>query len=152
MEDRDREMLIRVEQQLVNATQNQSQILEDLREIFKRLEQDSKVVTTVSGDLKAHLESSNIRWSNMEKLLTELERKILALDRKVDKNSDDITSEREERNQAITNEREARSKEDKERETFETEFKASFKTISWIVGALSSIAIIVSAIAVFLPK
>lgn len=150
MEDRDRDMLIRVEQQLANASQNQKTISEDLRDIFNRLERDSKMVTTISGDLKAHLESSIIRWTNLEKALSELERRLGGIEDKIDMNADNITIEREERTDAITSEREERSKDNKQRENFEQGVKASVNTISWIIGALAGIATIISVVALFI--
>ena len=150
MEERDRDMLIRVEQQLANASQNQKTILEDLRDIFNRLERDSKMVTTISGDLKAHLESSVIRWSNLEKSLFELERRLGGIEDKIDSNADNITVEREERTDAITSEREERSKDNEERKNFEQSVKASVNTISWIIGALAGLATIISVAALFI--
>lgn len=148
MEDRERDMLIRVEQQLANASQNQKTILEDLREIFSRLERDSKMVTSIAGDLKAHLESSVIRWSNLEKRLSEMERRLEGIEKKIDFNADCITAEREERTEAITAEREGRVKDREEQGKFEQSVKASFNTVAWIVGALASIATIISVFGV----
>jgi chromosome segregation ATPase len=148
MEDRDRDMLIRVEQQLANASQNQKTILEDLREIFNRLERDSKLVTSISGDLKAHLESSVIRWSNLEKRLSEMERRLEGIEKKIDFNAESITMEREERTEAVTAEREGRAKDNEERKNFEQSVRSSFNTVAWIIGALASIATIVSVLGI----
>jgi len=150
MEERDRDMLIRVEQQLANASQNQTTIISDLREIFNRLERDSKMVTTISGDLKGHLDSSVIRWSNLEKRLNELERRLEGIEDKMDDNSDCITTEREERTQAITVEREGRSKDNEERKNFEQSVRASVSTVSWIIGALAGLATVISVAALFI--
>jgi transposase len=144
MEDRDREMLIRVEQQLTNASQNQKTIIEDLKEIFNRLERDSKLVTSISGDLKAHLESSIIRWSGLERRLSEMERRLEGIENKIDANAESITKEREERTEAITTEREERSKDNEQRKNFEQGVRASVNTISWIIGALAGLATIIS--------
>jgi septation ring formation regulator EzrA len=144
MEDRDREMLIRVEQQLTNASQNQKTIIEDLKEIFNRLERDSKLVTSISGDLKAHLESSVIRWSGLERRLSEMERRLEGIGNKIDVNAESITKEREERTEAITIEREGRSKDNEQRKNFEQSVRASVNTISWIIGALAGLATIIS--------
>jgi transposase len=144
MEDRDREMLIRVEQQLTNASQNQKTIIEDLKEIFNRLERDSKLVTSISGDLKAHLESSVIRWSGLERRLSEMERRLEGIENKIDVNAESITMEREERTEAITIEREGRSKDNEQRKNFEQSVRASVNTISWIIGALAGLATIIS--------
>lgn len=151
-EDRDRDMLIRVEQQLQNAHQNQMQILEDLRTIFNRLEQESKIVTVISGDLKGHLESSSVRWANMEKQLNEIDRRLMLTEDKLEQHADVIGNEREERIGVVTAEREARAKENKERETFEREIKASIRTISWVISALASIATVVSVVSIFVHR
>jgi chromosome segregation ATPase len=131
LEDRDRDALIRVEQNLANATQNQNQILTDLREIFKRLEQSDKVMTITSGDLKGHLESSTLRWTGIEKTVSDMSVRLKAFEDKLDSEKDE------------------RAKENRERENFEREVKGSVKVIGWIIGALSSIAIVVSAISAF---
>ena len=150
MEDRDRDMLIRVEQQLANATQNQATIIEDLREIFNRLERDSKTVTTISGDLKGHLESSVIRWSNLEKRLNELDRRLEGIEEKIDLNTRNIIIEKEERTEAITIERENRSKDNEESKNFEQGVRATISSASWLIGALAGIATIISVFAIFL--
>lgn len=144
MEDRDKEMIIRVEQQLANASQNQRTIIEDLKEIFNRLERDSKLVTSISGDLKAHLESSVIRWSGLERRLSEIERRLEGIENKIDVNAKSITKEREERTEAITIEREERSKDSEQRKNFEQGVRASVNTVSWIIGALAGMATIIS--------
>lgn len=152
MEDRDRDMLIRVEQQLANASQNHKTILDDLREIFSRLERDSKMVTSISGDLKAHLESSVIRWSNLEKRLSEMERRLEGIEHKIDINAECITIEREERTEAITAEREERNRDHEEQTKFEQGVKASFNTVVWIIGALASFASIISVLGIIIKR
>jgi len=149
-DDRDREMLIRVEQQLANSSQNQQTILEDLREIFKRLERDSKVVTVISGDIKGHMDSSVIRWTNLEKRLLEMERRLGTIENKLEDNSRSVIMEREERTKAITVEREERSKDNEERKNFEQGVRATVNTVSWVIGALASLATAISVASLLL--
>lgn len=131
LEDRDRDMLIRVEQKLENANQNQNQLLDDLRDVFKRLEHDSKMVTVLSGDLKGHLESSKVRWTNLEKKISEIDQRLHNIETKIEENAENL------------------SKEVKERESFEREIKASIKTIGWIFGILASIATVLSTVSIY---
>ncbi len=149
MEDRDRDMLIRVEQQLANASQNQAAISVDLKDIFGRLERDSKMVTMISGDLKGHLESSILRWANLEKRLNDIEKKLEGIEEKIAINADDITEEREERTEAITKEREERSKDNEDRKNFEQGVRTSVSTVSWIIGALAGLATVISVATLF---
>jgi predicted RND superfamily exporter protein len=146
MDDRDREMLIRVEQQLSNSTQNQQTILEDLREIFQRLEHDSKVVTVISGDIKGHLDSSIIRWSGLEKRLLEMERRLETIENRLEDNSQNVIIEREGRTEALTREREERSRDNEERKNFEQRVRATVNTIAWIIGTLASAATAISVV------
>lgn len=152
LEDRDRDMIVRVEQNLANANQNQLQILEDLRTIFNRLEQESKVVMVISGDLKAHLESSPIRWNNIDKQLAEISRRLAAVEERNEQTTKDIVSEREERTKSVTIEREERAKANQNSENFEREVKASVRTVGWLIGALASIATIISVFSIFVHK
>jgi hypothetical protein len=152
MDDHDRDMLIRVEQGLQNTNQNQIKLLEDLRTIFNRLEQESKLVTVISGDLKAHLEGSVIRWSNIDKNLSEISRRLSTLEDKYDSVSDNIITEREERTKSDTAEREERARANQESENFEREVKASMRTVGWIFGAISSFATILSIVSFFMHK
>lgn len=64
MELNERETLVKVEQQLNNSIENQAQITEDLREIFSRIDRESKILSTVKGDLQAHLETSLVQREN----------------------------------------------------------------------------------------
>jgi hypothetical protein len=146
----DRDMLIRVEQSLQNTRSDQTKILEDLRTIFNRLEQESKVITVISGDLKAHLESSIIRWTNIDKDIVELSRRLSTLEDKYDDITQSIVEEREERTKSDNGEREERAKAHQESENFQREVKASVNTVGWIIGALASLATIISVISIFI--
>jgi hypothetical protein len=148
----DRDMLIRVEQGLQNTRSDQIKILEDLRTIFNRLEQESKIITVISGDLKAHLESSTIRWSNIDKDLVEISRRLSVLEDKYDDITDSIVEEREERTKSDNGEREERARSHQNSENFEREVKASVRTVGWILGAISSFATILSIVSFFTHK
>ena len=148
----DRDMLIRVEQGLQNTRSDQIKILEDLRTIFNRLEQESKIITVISGDLKAHLESSCIRWNNIDKDIVEVSRRLSVLEDKYDAITDSIVDEREERTKSDNSEREERARSHQNSENFEREVKASVRTVGWILGAISSFATILSIVSFFTHK
>ena len=130
---RDRDVLIRVEQQLDSLSKLQTSTREDLKEIFNRIEQDSKTVTIIDGNLKSHLESSIIRWGNLEKRLVEMESKLILIDEKIEDNAESITKEREDRVEALNDQKQ-------EFKTFKEKITSSFATVSWIVGLIASAA------------
>jgi hypothetical protein len=86
----DRETLIRVEQQLKDSIQNQTQIIEDLRTIFSRIEVATKVVAGIKSDLKAHLESSPIRKEELSNRLKYIEERHTELKESYNKFKDEI--------------------------------------------------------------
>lgn len=64
MELTERETLIKVEQKLHNSIENQAQIVEDMREIFNRIDQESKCLVSLKGDLQTHLQTSAVQREN----------------------------------------------------------------------------------------
>ena len=76
MELNERETLIKVETQLKDSVKNQSLIMSDLKEIFQRIESDSKKVTSLDGKIGGHMETSKIRWENIEKDMSDLKNSI----------------------------------------------------------------------------
>jgi len=113
--------LIRVEEQLKESARNQTSIILDLKEIFNRLERESKSSVILSGDLKSHLESSKYRWDSLAERLE-----------RVDDSLKDLAFR-------VNVEKEERAK-------FEQDIKASVRTIKWVFGTLASIASVLSAI------
>ena len=147
MELNERETLIKVEQRLQDSVDNIRQMALDLKEIFGRLEKESKIMTTTKGELKTFIETASIR-------LSEIEKKLYKLDTKLDEIEDTINNEKAECIKLIIDEKQARTKafseEIKERELFETNLKSSGKTILLIFSVLASIATIISGILLFI--
>lgn len=126
--ENDRDTLIRVEQQLKDSVQNQSQILENQREIFQKLEKESKQLTIVTGDVKGHVESSKIRWDELEKKLSTVDRRL-----------GDTEKATKDNEKALTEEKEERAK-------FDQGVAASARTAKVIATLLGTLAAIVSTI------
>jgi hypothetical protein len=150
LEERDRDIVIKIEQQLQNAAQNQVQILEDLRTIFNRLEQESKTIMIISGDLKAHLESSVLRWNNIDRQIVDIMNRVSLTEDKVDNLSEAISNEREERIEGDTSVQKENTEKYQESENFKREVKASVSTTGWIFGILATVATIISTVALFI--
>lgn len=108
MEDREKETIIRVEQQLKDSVENQQLILRDLKEIFQRIERESKVLTTLSGDVKGHVESSSIRWSELDKKLETINKGLESVKQQSSENERAIAKEITERTKSVNDEREER--------------------------------------------
>jgi predicted nucleic acid-binding Zn-ribbon protein len=156
MELTERETLVRVEQQLKDSVQNQSQIMVDLKEIFSRIESDSKMMVAVTGDVKSHLDNSKYRWDELEKKLTHINEKIKQCEEKTGDNTKDIASIKdivnrladceeciEENRKSIAEEKEARS-------LFQQDIVSTIKTVGWIFGSLATLAAIISGIVLVL--
>jgi len=120
MDDREAS-LIRLEEQLKESAKNQVSISADLREIFNRMEKESKISMMISGDLKSHLETSKYRWDTFSKRLEDGDEMF----REVSKS---LTKEKEERT------------------AFEQDMKSSIRTIRWVFGTLAVMASALSAI------
>jgi len=153
----DRESLIRLEEQLKESSRSHSQLLADIRDLFQRIERESKITANLSGDLKGHMENSSLRWSQLERRLVDLEHGIEAIDNKINDMDVKASTQKQETQTAFTeiqkensNEKsefeKAIAKENKEREKFEKEVKTSVKLIAWVFGVLASIATIISAV------
>lgn len=132
MELNERETLIRVEQQLKDSIANQAQIMSDLKEIFARIEGDSKIVTQIKGDLRTHLETNSLKEQEMSRRIDEVIKD-------TNSNSQKISKEREERKEALNQEK-------NKRETFEEKIKTSFGVFKVSIGALAGLATIISTV------
>jgi hypothetical protein len=120
MDDRE-ESLIRVEEQLKESAKNQASMIADLREIFDRLEKESKISMVISGDLKAHIEASRFRWDTFDRRL----------------NEGDVTFRETAKSIA---------KEKEERTAFEQDVASSLRTIKWVFGTLAGLAATLSSV------
>jgi len=125
MELNERETLVRLEQQLKDSLKNTGQIMSDLKEIFQRIEKESKVTTTTKAEIATHCETSSLRFSEINKSLDEL-------DDEVKKVMDLVQREKEDRIKQA-------NEENKAREIFEEEVRSSVRTMKWIMGLFVSL-------------
>ena len=123
----DREMLIRVEQQMIDAAKNQATIMSDLKEIFNRIESESKISAQLKGDLKAYIDISTLRITDMDHRMTDVSQTLKELQVEFKKEKD-------------------------ERNTFQSEINGSLKTFKWIFSILGAIAVILNIVLVIMPK
>lgn len=135
----DRDTLIRVEQQLKDSVQSMGQVMRDLKEIFQRIEQESKTVTTIKGDLKGHLESSEIRWKNLDGKLSA-----------IDKRLDDVVAKSTKNENAINKEKDERLEFEGGVKGFKESILSSARTTKWIVGIMAAMATVISAVVLVL--
>lgn len=132
MELNERETLIKVEQRLNDSAQNQSQIMSDLKEIFQRIENESKTVTTIRGELKGHSDNSKLRWESLEKRLGSFEKAHESLEKKTEDNE-----------KAVNNLKEEQGK-------FEETVKASARVTKWVIGIIAAIGSMIGTLALLL--
>ena len=150
MELNERETLVRVEQQLKDSVNNQSKIMSDLKEIFGRIETDSKLVVTLNGDLKYYLENSRFRWDELEKKIKEILEKLNRNENQTDENTrilitySSIQKTIEECKESINTNRKSISEEKDSRSLFQQDITSTIKTIGWLFGGLATLAAIIS--------
>ena len=132
MELNERETLVRIEQQLKDSVENQANIRRDLKEIFQRIETESKMVTALNGEVKGHSENSKIRWESLEQRLSSVDKTVTSLDKKTEDNEKSINQVKEDHS------------------VFEGEVTASVKATRWVIGIVASLGSILGAVAVFI--
>lgn len=132
MERDERDTLIKVEQQLKDSVQNQDQILSDLKDIFQRIENESKTITTMQGELRGHVDNSKIKWSNLEQRLTSYE-----------KNNENI----KEKNDNLEN---CFKKLKNEQTSLETSVKTSVRVTKWLLSIIAGFGSLIGTIALML--
>jgi len=128
----DREMLIRVEQQMKDATQNQLQIMVDLKDIFRRIENDSKAVSQMKGDFQTFSETSSLKMLEIERRITDSSLILKELQTEIKKEKEERVKDCD----TVT----------KLFNTFQSEMNGSLKTIKWIFTTIAALAAIVSVI------
>jgi hypothetical protein len=69
----DREMLIRLEQQLQNSIDNQASIIEDLDQMFIKIDNEAKSNASVKADLNTHIETENVINQNYDRRILLIE-------------------------------------------------------------------------------
>jgi len=142
----EKETLIRVEQQLKDSIKNQTQIIEDLRTIFARIEKESKIIGATRADIKAHLESSVVRKEDLTNRFKWIEERHNELKETVAKFKDEVRANAKSSNENSSEEDRIDVLE-KDFIQFKTEISTSVSTTRWIFGALiGSIGVILSVI------
>jgi len=147
----ERETLIRVEQQLQDSIKNQSLILNDLKEIFNKIEIESKAIVSVKSDLNTHLEMTVIRREETERRYREFENKIKELTDVFSNFQDDALSELSSLRQSVElklsteleklkkvfeEEKKAKDVELAEIKGFQKQLQVSYGLIKWILGVI----------------
>lgn len=128
MDMSDRDILIRVEQQMQDTSRNQTQIMSDLKEIFNRIESDSKVVSQLKGDDKAFYETTNLKMTEFERRQAE-----------VQVQAKDLAAE-------LKSEKEQRAKVEKDFNAFQSESRGSITAIKWIFSIVAAVATIINVV------
>jgi hypothetical protein len=136
MELNERDMIIQIEQQLKNSVNNQTQIMSNLKEIFGRIEGDSKKLVSLYSEFRGYIDNSRYRWDETKKEIENIYRKI-------EENEKNINRKIEENEKSIYIEKESRS-------LFEQNIKSTISTILWVFGALATLATIISGITLVL--
>lgn len=134
----DREMLIRVEQQMKDATQNQLQIMSDLKDFFRRIENDSKVVSQLKGDFQVFLQTSTMKMAEIERRLIEQIEVLKSIQSDVKKEKEDRTKEFKTMDDSFN--------------TFKSEMNGSIKAMKWIFGLIATVVAMINLFLVILPK
>jgi chromosome segregation ATPase len=128
----ERETLIRVEQQLADSVKNQSLILDDLKEIFGKIDEESKYIAIVKSDLNTHLETGNVRREESERRFKTFEEQISRL------------------SQQVADAQAANTKSANDAETFKKQVMTSIGLLKWIVGVMAVLISTVWPIVTFL--
>ena len=121
----ERDTLIRVEQQLQDSIKNQSLILDDLKEIFGKIEEESKRIAAVKSELYTHLETSSVRREDTE-------RRFKALEQQCEKINEDIETFDNDFTKSMT-----------DADLFQKQVKSSVGLVKWVLGG---IVVIITAI------
>lgn len=119
----DDEVLARlVKEQLNNFVENHRQIIEDLRTIFNRIDEDGKKIVRLESELKSNAEKDKMRKESTDKAFGDLEDKIKRIeDKSIQKLEEKATD-------------------------IKIEVASSLQAAKWIFGGLSVLSTIVVAI------
>jgi hypothetical protein len=134
----DREMLIRVEQQMKDATQNQLQIMTDLKDLFRRIENDSKTVSQLKGDFQVFLQTSSMKMAEIERRLIEQTEVLKGMQSDTKKDKEDRAKEFKTIDDSFN--------------TFKGEMNGSIKAMKWVFGAIATVVAMINLFLVILPK
>ncbi len=138
--DQQQETLIRVEQQLQDSIKNQSLILSDLKELFSKIEVESKATTAVRSDLSSHIEMSAIRREESERRIKIFEEKIKevvdVLNEVQNNFSSDLTQLKNELLKKLEEEGKNRVEEIQKSKIFQEQITTTINVFKWLIGIL----------------
>lgn len=121
-------LLAKLQEQLRTTIEGHRQIIVDLRTIFNRIEEDGKTIVRLDSELKNNLEKDKMRKEALDLTIAALEKADEVLKKTFDDFEGKIEDEKEKRKE------------------FEIDIKATFKTVSWIIGGISIISAVAAAI------
>ena len=119
--DSDREMLVRVEQRLQDSISNYKQLVIDLKEVFGKIEIDSKSIVSIETNQKTMMENQKDVNFALSELNKKTDLKLSELNKKIDD-------------------------EENERIAFQNDVKGGRRAYTWIFVVISGIATILSII------
>lgn len=144
-EDRQqRESLIRLETQLQDSIKNQNQILADLKDIFNKIEAESKSIMTVKSDLSNHLEMTVVRREDIDRRFKNNDEKLKELF-DFQKNysgqiASDIAKVRSDFQDDIKSIEKSRSEQTIEFSLFQKQMSTTVGLLKWLLGVLIAIS------------
>lgn len=135
----DRDLLVSLNQKVQTSLKNQEQLGFDLKDIFQRIETDSKLIVQIRGELNTHLETSAMKFNELKRLNEEL--------RKASNTRfKDIEASISTDGEIVENLEKELSIERLERERFENNLKGSMKATKWFFGILSFFLTLITVI------
>ena len=139
MELTERETLVKVQEQLRSSVENQSQIVEDMREIFSRIDTESKLLAAVKGDLQTHLETSSMQQENIltrfNNLSRDSERLLVRIDAVASKQEESIKEIRT----CLENEEQKREDLEKSFAVFQESVKSSVRSFKVTISIIATV-------------
>lgn len=139
----DKETLIRVEQQLQDSIKNQSLILSDLKELFNKIDTESKSISSVKSDLSSFIDMSTVRREEVNrrlKFLDDRQKEAYVFSRsELEKTKADLEQEKKKRVEDIN-----------DGKIFQKQITVSITIIKWIIGFLFLVISTVWPIVTFL--
>lgn len=138
MELNERETLVKVEQQLKNSIENQAQITEDMREIFGRIDRESKILAAVKGDLQTHLETSNVQRESCNDRIESSQRRVEYARSKIEEMQEKHNLAVKDLKEAIEKEEDAREKLERELAVFMESVKTSVRNFKLLVAIIGT--------------
>lgn len=163
MDLNERETLVKVQQQLENSIENQSQITEDMREIFFRIDRDSKSLESLKSDVRSHIETTSIKLdtmfskiSDVTKMFEKLEKRIETTESKSDASDttidNKITLLKSEVQKSILEEKDSREKFERKQISFNSGLKVILRNALLIISGAATLLSLLSPYIVLLIK